>query len=54
MLDCSGLTNGLEQGLFGCLRAYNGVAQWTSDYSKLSNEVDNLNGSGRKCTHGTD
>ena len=48
--DCSRSTGGLEQGLSGCSRAYNGVVLKMFDYSKPSNEIDSLKGFGTKCT----
>ena len=47
---CSRPTDGFERGLSDYLRVYSGVAQLMSDYLKSSNEVDNLNGFGMKCT----
>ena len=47
---CSGPTNGFERGLSDCLRVYSGVVPLMSDYWKPNKEVDNLNGSGMKCT----
>ena len=46
----SGSTNRLERGLSNCLKVYSGVTPLMFDYSKPSNEVDNLNGSSTKYT----